>query len=416
MKKALYIFALTAALAGLALAENAVSDQTSVQRWPWDGKVDIDYTLTATSNKTTPVFSVKFFCKPESGEPFELTNLEGEGFTGIILGDGAKRTTWDAAAQLGTDVDSKNYQIGVYAEDVTDEATYLTLNLSTYKMTYGTAGPSTASGASSKYAELWFRRVEAGSFVMGSHNLEPGRTEAYEAQHTVTITKSFYVGVFELTEGQYDRIDSGSAGTSVKPKGNLIYSEWRGSNYGSTWPDKSDHRVDSTSFFGKLRAKTGYALTFDFPTEAQWEMACRDKGTSDRTTDGFWGSFRWNNGDTFTNDSYSNAGTVAWFSGNAGGAIHEVGLKAASSIGTYDMHGNALEYTLDWWTSDLTSYVLDPLGPTYAQAEIYGGNKYRMLRSGNYGGGGSNIRAACRIRIAPDSRYPQIGCRVFLVP
>ena len=414
MKKALYMFALTAALAGLALAENAVSDQTSVQRWPWDGKVDIDYTLTSTSGKTTPVFSVKFFCKPESGEPFELTNLEGEGFTGIILGDGAKRTTWDAAAQLGTDVDSKNYQIGVYAEDVTDEATYLTLNLSTYKMTYGTAGPSTASGASSKYAELWFRRVEAGSFVMGSASTEAGRNADYETQHTVTITKTFYVGVFELTEGQYDRINSNTSGTSCMPKGGIGYTGWRGTSYGTTWPDKSDHRVDSTSFFGKLRAKTGYALTFDFPTDAQWEMACRDKGTSDRTTDGFWGSSRWNNGVVF-DSNYSGAGDVAWYSGNAT-AMHEVGLKGASSIGTYDMHGNALEFTLDWWESDLTSYVLDPLGPTYAEADVYGGNKYRIIRSGNFGGGGSNIRAANRIRFLQTNTHDRLACRVFLLP
>lgn len=411
MKKALYAFALTAALAGLALAENAVSDQTSVQRWPWDGKVDIDYTLTATSGKTTPVFSVKFFCKPESGEPFELTNLEGEGTTGIILGDGAKRTTWDAAAQLGTDVDSKNYQIGVYAEDVTDEATYLTLNLSTYKMTYGTAGPSTDSGASSKYAELWFRRVEAGSFVMGSASTETGRTANFETQHTVTITKTFYVGVFELTEGQYDRINSNTSGTSCMPKGSITYSGYRGSTYGVTWPAKTDHRVDSTSFFGKLRAKTGYALTFDFGTDAQWEMACRDKGTSDRTTDGFWGSSRWNNGVVF-DSNYSGASDVAWYTANAGGSLHEVGLKGASSIGTYDMHGNALEYCLDWFKADISSYTTDPVGPPSSESD--GGR--RALRSGNYGGQGSNIRAACRIRFAPETSNAAIGCRVFLLP
>ena len=409
MKKALYMFALTAALAGLALAENAVSDQTSVQRWPWDGKVDIDYTLTSTSGKTTPVFSVKFFCKPESGEPFELTNLEGEGFTGIILGDGAKRTTWDAAAQLGTDVDSKNYQIGVYAEDVTDEATYLTLNLSTYKMTYGTAGPSTASGASSKYAELWFRRVEAGSFVMGSASTEDGRTANYETQHTVTITKTFYVGVFELTQGQFDRINSNTAGTSCIPKGTLTYPDWRGSSYGLTWPAKTDHRVDSTCFFGKLRAKTGYALTFDLPTEAQWEMACRDKGTSDRTTDGFWGSSRWNNGVVF-DSSFSGINDVAWYNGNSGDAVHEVGMKGASSIGTYDMHGNVLEWCLDYFAENITSYTTDPVGPSSEASSR------RVVRSGNKGGAARLARCAWRTLCPPSQSMDALGCRVFLLP
>ena len=411
MKKALYLSILTATLATMALADNAATGLSSQQRWPWNGKVDIDYTLTKTTTKTTPVFSVRFFYKDDQGSVYELTNVEGEGATGIILGDGSKRTTWDAAAQLGTNVDSKNYEIGVFAEDVTDDATYLVLNLSTYKMTYGTTGPSVASGASSKYAELWLRRVEAGSFVMGSASTETGRTADFEAQHTVTISKAFYAGVFELTQGQYDRIDSNTAGTSVIPKGNIVYAGYRGSSYGVTWPAKTDHRVDSTSFFGKLRAKTGNSLIFDLPTDAQWEMACRDKGTSDRTTDGFWGSSRWNNGVQF-DSNYSGAGDVAWYASNSGNNLHEVGTKAASSIGTYDMHGNALEYCLDWFKADITSYTLDPVGPPSSQAD--GGR--RVLRSGNRGGGGSNIRAACRIRFDPATSYDFIGCRVFLVP
>ena len=409
MKKALYLSILTATLATMALADNAASGLSSQQRWPWNGKVDIDYTLTKTTSKTTPVFSVKFFYKDDQGDVYELTNVEGEGTTGIILGDGSKRTTWDAAAQLGTDVDSKNYEIGVFAEDVTDDATYLVLNLSTYKMTASTTGPSVATGASSKYAELWLRRVEAGTFVMGSDSSEPGRTANYEVQHTVTITKAFYVGVFELTEGQFDRINSDTTGTSCKPKGSITYPVLRGSSYGATWPNKNDHRVDSTSFFGKLRTKTGYSLLFDLPTDAQWEMACRDKGTSDRTTSGFWGSSTWNNGVQF-DSNYSGAGDVAWYKDNSGGASHEVGTKGASSIGTYDMHGNLVEWTLDWFAEDISSYTLDPEGPTSSSGS------WRVLHSGNYGGQGYNIRAANRMRFSPTMEHAVIGCRVALIP
>ena len=411
MKKALYVSILTAAVVGTVLADSAVSNLTSIQRWPWNGKVDIDYTLTKKTSKTSPVFSVKFFYKDDNNETFELTNLQGEGTTGIILGDGAKRTTWDAAAQLGSEVNSKNYEIGVYAEDVTDQATYLTLNLTTFKMTYGVAAPSATSGASSKFAELWLRRVEAGMFTMGSSNSEPDRNASYETEHKVTISKAFYVGVFELTQGQYQRIVSGTASSIPLPIANLNYSDWRGSSYGSTWPEKNDHRVDRSSFFGQLRAKTGYALIFDFPTEAQWEMACRDKGTSDRGLNGFWGSSCWNNGTTF-NSSYNGADLVAWYTGNAGGTAHEVGLKAPSSIGTYDMHGNVMEYTLDWFKSDITSYDSDPVGPTHNQAD----GDYRALRSGNYGGVGSNIRTANRVRFNPATRNQVVGCRVFLLP
>lgn len=415
MKKALYLSILFATLATMALADNAASGLSSQQRWPWNGKVDIDYTLTKTTSKTTPVFSVKFFYKDDQGDVYELTNVEGEGTTGIILGDGSKRTTWDAAAQLGTDVDSKNYEIGVFAEDVTEDATYLALNLSTYKMTASTTGPSVATGASSKYAELWLRRVEAGSFVMGSDSSEPGRNSAQEFQHTVTISKSFYVGVFELTQGQYDRIDSNTAGTSAMPKGSINYAGYRGSSYGDTWPAKTDHRVDSTSFFGKLRTKTGGSLIFDLPTDAQWEMACRDKGTSDRTTDGFWGSSRWNNGVQF-DSNFSGAGDVAWYASNSSDNVHEVGLKGASSIGTYDMHGNVLEFCLDYYLSNLSSYTQDPVGPQKAQAEHNDTVYWRVLRSGNKGGQGSNIRTANRLKFNPATINAVVGCRVVLVP
>ena len=415
MNKALYLSILTATLATMALADNTASGLSSQQRWPWNGKVDIDYTLTKTTSKTTPVFSVKFFYKDDQGDVYELTNVEGEGTTGIILGDGSKRTTWDAAAQLGTDVDSKNYEIGVFAEDVTDDATYLVLNLSTYKMTASTTGPSVATGASSKYAELWLRRVEAGSFVMGSASTEPNRTANNEIQHTVTISKAFYAGVFELTEGQFDRIDSNTAGTSVIPKGSITYAGFRGSSYGDTWPTKTDHRVDSTSFFGKLRTKTGGSLLFDLPTDAQWEMACRDKGTSDRTTSGFWGSSTWNNGVQF-DSSYNGAGDVAWYTDNSGGAIHEVGTKGASSIGTYDMHGNALEFCLDWFKANNSSYTSDPVGPTKAQADHNGDTYWRIGRSGNFGGQARIMRTANRFQIPTTTSIAALGCRVFLVP
>ena len=97
MKK-LLIFTLL--LSGVVLADNAAdnaaSNTTSAQRWPWNGKVDINYTLTATTTNTTPVFSVKFFGEDPEGNTFDLTTLSGDAATSITLGAGQKKTTWDS--------------------------------------------------------------------------------------------------------------------------------------------------------------------------------------------------------------------------------------------------------------------------------------------------------------------------------
>ena len=405
MKK---LISLTLLLAGIVLADNTASDVTSAQRWPWNGKVDINYTLTATTSKTTPVFSVKFFCEDPNGTKTELTNLTGDGATGIILGAGPKKTTWDAAAALGPNVDALGYKFGVYAEDVTDQATYLVLDLETYKMTTSTTGPSVAEGASSKYAELWLRRIENGTFVMGSATTEPGREAAKEAEHTVTLSKAYYIGVFELTEGQYNRIDADGTSTAVVPQVNISYETMRGTSYGAMWPVPNDHRVDATSFFGKLRAKTGNGLIFDLPTEAQWEAAARRKGTTGNGTNDYYGSCYWNNGVQFTDTSYNGIGDVAWYTGNSGKATHEVGLKAASTIGTYDMHGNVWELCLDWYSADITLDVNDPKGPDSGST--------RLRRGGGYDNGAGDCRMARRNSGKPVTAYANGGFRVALVP
>ena len=405
MKK---IISLTLLLAGIVLAENAASNTTSTQRWPWNGKVDITYTLTATTTKTTPVFSVRFFYQDPNGDKFELTTLTGDGATGITLGAGTKTTTWDAEAELG-DIKSSEYQIGVYAEDVTEQATYLKLDLETYKMTTSTTGPSVAEGASSKYAELWFRRIENGTFVMGSNPSEPGRmTDGRETEHTVTLTKAYYIGVFELTEGQYDRINADGSSTSIMPQVSINYNTLRGTSYGATWPNKKDHRVDATSFFGKLRTKTGNGLIFDLPTEAQWEAAARWKGTTGNGTNDYYGSFYWNNGTQFFDDNFSGLDAVAWYFDISGYSRQGVGLKAASTIGTSDMHGNVWEWCLDWFAEDITSYVNDPEGPASGTSRVLHGGANDLA---------GYCRMAFRLDNAPDlAFYAQRGCRVALLP
>ena len=411
MKK---IISLTLLFTGILLADNAASNTKSAQRWPWNNKVDINYTLTATTTNAAPVFRVNFFGLDPEGNEIDLMTLSGDGKSGIIFGAGPKRTTWDAGEDLGTEIDTAGYKIGVYAEDITDQATYLVLDLTTYQMIPSATGPDTSANAPSKYKELWFRRIEPGTFIMGANANETYRMTG-ENEHLVKLTKPYYIGVFEVTEGQYDRINADGTSSSCLPKLYTSYDLLRGQNLGSTWPEKKDYRVDSSSFLGKLRKKTGSSIIIDLPTEAQWEAAARWKGTIGNGTNDYYGSGYWNNGVPFNSSTYLDSlSIIAWYNGNSSNTYHEVGLKAPSAIGTYDMIGNVYEWCMDWnGAYDTSGIQVDPEGAPRPSITYYG---YRLFRGGSCVGHPRECRMAYRGWSQTFVNLESYGLRLALIP
>ncbi len=150
----------------------------------------------------------------------------------------------------------------------------------TYPVTYARSLADVPGGANSdvyKTTRLLLRRIPKGTFTMGSPKSELGRS-GNETQHQVTLSQDFYIGVFEVTQRQWERVTgewpshfSNVSCRDMRPVEEVTYNDIRGSGEGADWP-VSD-RVDSTSFMGRLRARTG--KTFDLPTESQWEYACR---------------------------------------------------------------------------------------------------------------------------------------------
>lgn len=208
-------------------AANPISNISASQRWPWNGKVDISYTL--SSEETYPVFRLVFFGQIGSGEPFALDALEGEGACGVAFGSGVKRVTWDASVDKpGTETD--NIKFAAVALDVTFQADYLVLDLNNYTMSYNMAGPD-LSQDSCKTWKVWFKRIKAGTYYMGSPADEPGRspTKVGEDKHQVTITKPFYIGVFECTAYQFAKIDSETADSQKTPRAQVNMNILRGS-------------------------------------------------------------------------------------------------------------------------------------------------------------------------------------------
>ena len=406
--RSLFLLLLSLAAATSVLANSTLTSVTASQRWPWNGKVDIDYTL--TSNATFPVFRVDFYAQI-NGTTVPLDDLEGDGACGVVLGAGTKKITWDASVDY-PNLDTSEAKFGVVALDVSGTAsTYLKLDLADYTLSPSATGPANVGHNNAcKTTNIWFRRINQGTFYMGSASDEPNRQPGGipEDKHQVTITRPIYIGVLETTADQYSRIMNIQTGRNSKlPRVQIQEKELRGETYGMTWPDKTDYRVDEGSFFGTLRQKTKHGLIFDLPTEAEWEMAARDKG--DGT---YHGDYVWNDGVAFYDPQtqiadWSHTTNVAW-NADPNSTVKEVGLLTPGMNGLYDMHGNAWDYCLDRLSKNLgTASVTDPVGNYSKKANFCckGGGIYK-----------TDTPAHCRMamRMSKDAKNGNCGFRIAI--
>ena len=336
-------------MANLAYADTpTITDVAAQQRYPWNGKVDISYAVTGDIAKEAKQRALLTSLKVTAIDMVaNTTNIATQLSGDLSLDEGTHAIVWDMDAE-GLSFKSSNVVFKVSCE--TTPATYCVIDLSAgsnasfYPVTYFATLPSSGDYKTTK---LVLRRLEAGTFIMGD--------DQRDESHRVTLTKPFFCGIFEVTQKQYwlvTKAKPSSYSGDMSPVEQVSYNEIRGSSNGAQWPSSSD--VDATSFMGKLRARTG--LTFDLPTEAQWEYACR-AGT---TTTYYWGN-------SIDNDH-------AWWHNNTSSGPRSVGTKTPNAWGLYDMSGNVAEWCLDWY--DTLSYGTDPMGS-------YSGSN-RVLRGGSW--------------------------------
>ncbi|MFT5129211.1 MAG: sulfatase activating formylglycine-generating enzyme [Rhodothermales bacterium] len=245
-----------------------------------------------------------------------------------------------------------------------------------------------------KTSTLLLRRVAERDFTMGSPSSELGRS-ADEVQHAVSFTSHNYIGVFEVTQRQWELVTgnrpSGNSPVDYesRPVENVSYEDIRGTTNGANWPASSS--VDAGSFLGLLQARTG--LDIDLPTEAQWEISCR-AGTTTAL----------NNGTNLTNDTVdANLDLLGRYLNNAGGTSGPVGQFQPNALGLYDMHGNVWEWCLDWY-GGYTGTATDPVGAASGSG--------RVLRGGSYLLGAKFTRSARRGQLNPASKNTFFGLRI----
>ena len=223
--------------------------------------------------------------------------------------------------------------------------------------------------------------IEPGTFTMGSPDTEPGRYDNEGPQHEVTLTQGFYLGKFELTQGQWESV----MGTSP----------WAGESYVQVDPDNPAVYIsweDMQAFIAALNAAEGSDV-YRLPTEAEFEYACRAGTTT-----------RWSFG-----DDEGQLGQYAWYYDNAWNVgeqyAHEVGTKLANPWGLHDMHGNVYEWVHDWYGAYMSSAQTDPTGPSTGSG--------RVLRGGHFRHDARYVRSAYRHGYSPGHRYHFVGARLL---
>ena len=188
------------------------------QRYPWNGLVDIDYTITRDQGESEldPAKHSVRISVVNCAETLAVTNIAHVFRQGALpISDGAHRETWDANAE-GINFNSQD--VKVFAEIVHYAEKYMVIDVSEgpnateYHVTYYNGAPEGGFNKDEyKGDKIALRLVPPGSFVMGSPTTEPGRADtAREVQHAVAITKPFYIGVFQITQAQYSNVMNGN--------------------------------------------------------------------------------------------------------------------------------------------------------------------------------------------------------------
>jgi formylglycine-generating enzyme required for sulfatase activity len=237
--------------------------------------------------------------------------------------------------------------------------------------------------------------IPPGEFMMGSPASEAERDDD-ETQHRVRITKPYYLGMYEVTQGEYERVMGTNPSAFSRSGGR---SERVSGQDTSRFPVETVSWEDAVEFCRKLSAlsaEQSAGRVYRLPTEAEWEFACR-AGT---TTPFHFGSQL--NGREANCDGNYPYGTTT--KGTYLERPTPVGSYGANGFGLYDMHGNVWEWCSDWYAGYASTAVDDPTGPT--------SGSYRVARGGSWINYARGCRSALRLRLTPDPRISLLGFRL----
>jgi formylglycine-generating enzyme required for sulfatase activity len=252
--------------------------------------------------------------------------------------------------------------------------------------------PASASNGSSEpqafvplvSSRLTIISIPAGMFRMGSELVikaddvwKPcaecsARNEVERPVHQVTITQPFWMGIFPVTQAQWQEVmgSNPSYKPNAQPNAPVEQVSWK----------------DAQRFLARVNTMQD-RWTVRLPTEAEWEYAAR-AGT--------------------TSETYGPLDAIAWYAGNAGRTSHPVGQKLPNAFGLYDMLGNVWQWCDGWFEPYTADAQVDPQGPVTGELH--------PTRGGCWYCEAVHERASRRNRDEEDHVARSIGFRIVAVP
>ncbi|MBZ0265296.1 formylglycine-generating enzyme family protein [bacterium] len=221
--------------------------------------------------------------------------------------------------------------------------------------------------------------IPAGDFMMGAYDGEQDAENDERPQHPVTISEGFWMGKYELTQGQWEAVlgENPAHDYGVGSNYPVYYISWNDIHY---------------NFLPAINA-TENGNPWRLPSEAEWEYACR-AGTDTRF---YWGD----------DPEYTEINDYAVFSGNDNGGTKEVGTKLPNGWGLYDMSGNVWEWCEDDY-HDNYDVAPDNQAPWIDDPRGAG----RVERGGRWYGDARDCRSANRYGYDPSGRGRGVGFRL----
>ena len=367
--------AITAAMALFATGAFAASVKIDsvTQRWPWNNKVDIKYTVNGAGSLTSFEYSKIIFTANVNGVEYTI-----DGARDVIASvkDGQHIVTW-TNTPAGVKSDACKLSASLYR--TTGDYMVIDLDTGAYafdSLAEGDTATAIPTLSNARYnTDIWktdrmvLRRIPrtANADATYSAGYPTGHSDfsTSNSARTWTTDKDYFIGVFMVTQHQYNKLvglNPSAAACQVDRTGASADNHWLRPVDSIAWntlrasaePDAAIPTMSAPntgSFFQRLNYLSGNALAFDLPTEVMWEIACR----AGVTTVYYWGG------------SVSASNLVCYENSRADGTARtvRVGSYPSNKWGLFDMGGNLFELCLDVnrWAQTNMADLADPWTP-----------------------------------------------------
>jgi formylglycine-generating enzyme required for sulfatase activity len=234
--------------------------------------------------------------------------------------------------------------------------------------------------------------VTGGLFQMGIARRDFTGEGVVWPRHNVTV-RDFYIGKYEVTQGQYYEVTSRNPSENDKNPDETARDGWK------RLPVEYTSWYDTLVFCNKLSIKENLKPVYSInasvdpdewgdPPEkrrtAAWDAVKMDTGANGYRllTEAEW-EYAARGGAKSRNFVYSGSNVitdVAWYTGintdRTVGAVHGVGKKQPNELGLYDMSGNVFEWCWDWEGPYPSAAQTNPLGAAIGT--------HRVIRGGSW--------------------------------